>query len=39
MSEKNLSISKDDLNTLKDTIQKKSPKTIKYVFGDVRDLC
>ena len=33
----NRSVSKQGSNALKDTI-KKSPKMIRYVFGDVRDL-
>jgi len=33
----NRSISQQDSNAPKDTI-KKSPKMIRYVFGDVRDL-
>ena len=37
-NEKNRSISQDDSNAPKDTI-KKTPKTIRYVLGDVRDLC
>ena len=38
MGEKNRSISQNDSNAPKDTIQKKSPKTNRYVFGDLREL-
>ena len=37
MGEKNRSVSQQDSNAPKDTIQ-KTPKMIGYVFGDVSDL-
>jgi len=40
MCEKNRSISQDDSNAAIVTFQiNRPPKTIRYVFGDVRDLC